>query len=29
MDFHAVEKSFEEAVAEGVFPGAVVLVGKG
>ena len=28
MDFHGVEKSFDEAVAEGVFPGAVVLVGK-
>src|SRR5581483_8314164 len=28
MDFQAVEKSFDDAVAEGVFPGAVVLVGK-
>ena len=28
MDFHGVAKSFDEAVAEGVFPGAVVLVGK-
>jgi serine-type D-Ala-D-Ala carboxypeptidase len=28
MDFHAVEKAFEQAVQEGVFPGAVVLVSK-
>src|ERR1041384_1287715 len=28
MDFNAVEESFEEAVAEGVFPGAVVLGAK-
>jgi len=28
MDFHGVTKSFDEAVADGVFPGAVVLVGK-
>ena len=28
MDFNAAEKSFEEAVTEGVFPGAVVLVAK-
>ena len=28
MDFHGVAKSFDEAVADGVFPGAVVLVGK-
>lgn len=28
MDFHSVEKSFQDAVADGVFPGAVVLVGK-
>lgn len=28
MDFHGVAKSFDEAVAAGVFPGAVVLVGK-
>ncbi|MGE5215562.1 MAG: serine hydrolase domain-containing protein [Chloroflexota bacterium] len=28
MDFHSVESAFEQAVAEGVFPGAVVLVSK-
>jgi CubicO group peptidase (beta-lactamase class C family) len=28
MDFHSVESGFHEAVAQGVFPGAVVLVGK-
>jgi serine-type D-Ala-D-Ala carboxypeptidase len=28
MDFHGVTKSFDDAVADGVFPGAVVLVGK-
>ena len=28
MDFHGVAKSFDEAVVDGVFPGAVVLVGK-
>ena len=28
MDFHSVETEFQEAVAQGVFPGAVVLVGK-
>ncbi|HWO43731.1 MAG TPA: serine hydrolase domain-containing protein [Candidatus Eisenbacteria bacterium] len=28
MDFHSVEQAFEEAVAEGVFPGAVVLIGR-
>jgi CubicO group peptidase (beta-lactamase class C family) len=28
MDFLAVEKAFEQAVQEGVFPGAVVLVSK-
>src|SRR4030095_5967727 len=28
MDFHGVAKSFDEAVAAGVCPGAVVLVGK-
>lgn len=28
MDFHGIAKSFDEAVADGVFPGAVVLVGK-
>lgn len=27
--FHAVEEAFNEAVAQGVFPGAVVLVAKG
>ena len=29
MIFHPVEEAFKEAVAQGVFPGAVVLVGKG
>ncbi|MDP6559170.1 MAG: serine hydrolase [Candidatus Binatia bacterium] len=29
MDFGAVEDAFKQAVAQGVFPGAVVLVGKG
>ncbi|MEK6562638.1 MAG: serine hydrolase domain-containing protein, partial [Candidatus Binatota bacterium] len=29
MIFHPVEDAFKEAVAQGVFPGAVVLVGKG
>ncbi len=28
MDFHPVEAAFQEAVAQGVFPGAVVLVSK-
>src|SRR5512135_3321152 len=28
MDFDSVENAFERAVAEGVFPGAVVLVSK-
>ena len=28
MDFHSVENAFQQAVAEGVFPGAVVLVSK-
>jgi serine-type D-Ala-D-Ala carboxypeptidase len=28
VDFRAVEGAFEEAVAQGVFPGAVVLVGR-
>ena len=28
MDFRAVENAFEEAVTQGVFPGAVLLVGK-
>lgn len=28
MDFHSVENAFQEAVAQGVFPGAVLLVGK-
>jgi len=28
MDFQSVEKAFEEAVTQGVFPGAVVLVSK-
>ena len=28
MDFQSVENAFQEAVAEGVFPGAVVLVSK-
>jgi serine-type D-Ala-D-Ala carboxypeptidase len=28
MNFHSVEKAFEQAVQNGVFPGAVVLVGK-
>ena len=29
MIFHPVEEAFKEAVAQGVFPGAVVLVGRG
>jgi len=29
MDFSAIEDAFKEAVENGVFPGAVVLVGKG
>ena len=29
MDFGAVESAFEEALARGVFPGAVLLVGRG
>jgi CubicO group peptidase (beta-lactamase class C family) len=29
MNFHSIENAFQEAVAQGVFPGAVVLVGKG
>ena len=28
MDFHTVESAFQEAVVQGVFPGAVVLVSK-
>lgn len=28
MDFHSVESAFQDAVAQGVFPGAVVLVSK-
>ncbi|HUK40137.1 MAG TPA: serine hydrolase domain-containing protein [Candidatus Acidoferrales bacterium] len=28
MDFQSVESAFQEAVAQGIFPGAVVLVGK-
>jgi CubicO group peptidase (beta-lactamase class C family) len=28
MDFHAVEDAFHDSIAQGVFPGAVVLVGK-
>jgi CubicO group peptidase (beta-lactamase class C family) len=28
MDFHSVENAFQEAVGQGVFPGAVVLVSK-
>jgi CubicO group peptidase (beta-lactamase class C family) len=28
MDFQAVENAFQQAIAEGVFPGAVVLVSK-
>jgi CubicO group peptidase (beta-lactamase class C family) len=28
MDFFSVEQAFEEAIAQGVFPGAVVLVGR-
>ena len=29
MDFKSVDKAFEDAVIQGVFPGAVLLVGKG
>ena len=29
IDFHAVEKATEQAVTQGVFPGAVLLVGRG
>ena len=29
MNFHSVENAFEEAIACGVFPGAVVLMGRG
>ena len=29
MDFKSVDNAFEEAVIQGVFPGAVLLVGKG
>ena len=29
MDFQPVERAFDEAVAEGVFPGASLLVGRG
>jgi serine-type D-Ala-D-Ala carboxypeptidase len=29
MDFVPVEQAFQEAVAQGVFPGAVVLIGRG
>lgn len=28
MDFHSVEDAFQESIAQGVFPGAVVLVGS-
>jgi CubicO group peptidase (beta-lactamase class C family) len=28
MDFHSVESAFQEAVTQGVFPGAVVLISK-
>jgi CubicO group peptidase (beta-lactamase class C family) len=28
MDFHSIENAFQEAVEQGVFPGAVLLVGK-
>jgi len=28
MDFHSVESAFQQAIAQGVFPGAVVLVSK-
>jgi CubicO group peptidase (beta-lactamase class C family) len=28
MDFHSVDNAFQQAVAEGVFPGAVVLVSR-
>jgi CubicO group peptidase (beta-lactamase class C family) len=28
MDFHLVSDAFEEAIAQGIFPGAVLLVGK-
>src|SRR5919198_1735102 len=28
MDFHTVESGFQEAVAQGIFPGAVVLASK-
>ena len=28
MDFHSVESAFQQAVADGIFPGAVVLVSK-
>jgi serine-type D-Ala-D-Ala carboxypeptidase len=28
MDFHLVSNAFEEAIAQGIFPGAVLLVGK-
>lgn len=28
MDFHSVEAAFEESIAQGAFPGAVLLVGK-
>ena len=29
MDFKRVENAFKEAVIQGVFPGAVLLVGRG
>ena len=29
IDFHAVENATEEAVKQGVFPGAVLLIGRG
>jgi CubicO group peptidase (beta-lactamase class C family) len=29
VDFFSIEQAFEEAIAQGVFPGAVVLIGRG
>ena len=29
IDFHAIEQAAEEAVSQGVFPGAVLLIGRG
>jgi serine-type D-Ala-D-Ala carboxypeptidase len=28
MDFHSISNAFEEAIAQGIFPGAVLLVGR-